>query len=453
MSDQPMEVWIDDRQAGTFIEETRPNFGKSSITFTYLDSWLSDTQSFAISTDLPLQRGPHTPAVHRTTFLAFDDAAPDRWGRQLMDARFRQAARDTKSRYRPASEIEMLLAVDDHTRQGALRFRSNGVFISADGPRAGVHELKKLAAAAERFREDGVVDDDVRELMGVGSSPGGAQPKAWIHAEDGTMLLAKFPQTSDLYDVSAWELTAVRLQQEAGIRVMPSHIIRLGYDQAVFLTKRFDRDAGRRIPYMSFRSAFDTRDERLDYATLARRVASISAEPVQDAAELFSRAAMLAMINNIDDHMRNHGLLHTGKGWRLAPSFDVNPSRSGSSDTPLTPEDDTFDRDIRLLVEHADDFRLTHDEAVRRIRTVEASVAGWREAAVSSGVEPDALDHMSKAFENENRGRAQSLQESPKLFFDLGGSPARRPGGDIWVHPHTRGGKRIEGHFRRRGRH
>lgn len=449
-----IEVWVDDRQAGSFIEEIRPNFHKPSMTFTYLDSWLADPQSFAISPDLPLQRGPHTPAVHRTTFRAFDDAAPDRWGRRLMDTRFRQEAKEGIRRHRPANEIDMLLAVDDNTRQGALRFRRDGDFISKGGPRAGVHELKKLVAAADRFTEDGSVDDDVRELIGVGSSPGGAQPKAWIHAPDGTMMLAKFPQTSDLYDVSAWELTAARLQTDAGIRVMPSRRIELGPSQSVFLTQRFDRDGGRRIPYMSFRTAFDTREDHPDYATLARRVAAISAEPDKDAAELFSRAAMLAMINNVDDHMRNHGLLHTGKGWRLSPSFDVNPADRGSSDTPLTPEDDPYDRDVRLLVEHADEFRLTRDQAVDRLRTVEEAVSGWREAAVASGVDPEALGHMSFAFENENRERVLSMRESPVLIYDLGPGPAnRQKTGDIWVRPHTRRGQPVDGHIRRRRRH
>lgn len=446
-----IEVWVDDRQAGSFIEETRPNFHGSSMTFTYLDSWLADPESFAISPDLPLQRGPHTPAVHRTTFRAFDDAAPDRWGRRLMDTRFRQEAKEGGRARRPATEIDMLLAVDDSTRQGALRFRRDGDFISKGGTRAGVHELKKLVAAADRFIEDGSIDDDVRELIGVGSSPGGAQPKAWIHADDGMMMLAKFPQTSDLYDVSAWELTAVRLQEKTGIRVMASSRIELGPSQSVFLTRRFDRDGSRRIPYMSFRTAFDTREDHPDYATLACRMAAISAEPDKDAAELFSRAAMLAMINNIDDHMRNHGLIHTGRGWRLSPSFDVNPADRGTSDTPLTPEDDVYDRDVRLLVEHADAFRLTRDQAVNRLRTVEAAVSTWRETAVECGVDPEALGHMADAFENENRQRVLSMQESPALIFDLGsGTGAGRATGDIWVQPHSRGGRPVEGHFRRR---
>lgn len=32
-----------------------------------------------------------------------------------------------------------------------------------------------------------------------------------------------------------------------------------------------------------------------------------------------------ALVGNIDDHPRNHGLLHDGHGWRLSPAFDITP--------------------------------------------------------------------------------------------------------------------------------
>lgn len=217
-----VEVWMDSTQAGSFTVDIRPGFHAPSLTFTYLDEWLSNERSFAISPDLPLVRGPHTPAAHRTTFLAFDDAAPDRWGRNLMDAAMRQQARERGEKFTPPSETERLLAVDDETRQGALRFRQDGRFLSTGHGRAGVHELPKLARAAQRFTDNGEIDNEVRELIDVGSSPGGAQPKAWVRDKDGVMHLAKFPQTSNVHNISAWELTAIKLQRRAGIRVQPS---------------------------------------------------------------------------------------------------------------------------------------------------------------------------------------------------------------------------------------
>lgn len=444
------EVWINDRQAGTFTVDVRPGFQKPSMTFTYLNEWLADGRAFAISPDLPLQRGPHTPVTHRTTFLTFDDAAPDSWGRGLIDARLRQRARTSGQPFKAPSDIDFLLAVSDKTRQGALRFRTGAGFLAAESRAASLQELPKLVAAAQRFADNGEIDSDVSELIGVGSSPGGAQPKAWVSDPTGQMHLAKFPRTSDVTDVSAWELTAIALQRRAGIQVQTSSRVPLGEGRSVFLTRRFDRAGERRIPYWSFRNAFALAEhEHPDYATLAGRVAAISARPSEDAAELFSRAAFIAMVNNIDDHMRNHGLLHVGNGWRLAPSFDVNASRTGRPDTPLTPDDDPGDRDVRLLVDHADAFRLTRSDAVRRIRAVEEAVSHWREDAVASGVRADALDFMDKAFEGSNRSRARALSEAAPVIVDLApGQPASS--GDVWVRPHRRRGQLLDGHFRRR---
>ena len=47
--------------------------------------------------------------------------------------------------------------------------------------------------------------------------------------------------------------------------------------------------------------------------------------------ELYGRIARTVLINNVDDHWRNHGLLRGRTGWRLAPVFDLSPSRSGSA--------------------------------------------------------------------------------------------------------------------------
>jgi serine/threonine-protein kinase HipA len=45
--------------------------------------------------------------------------------------------------------------------------------------------------------------------------------------------------------------------------------------------------------------------------------------------ELWRRIVFNALIRNLDDHTRNHGLLcqsHTPHAWRLAPAFDLVPA-------------------------------------------------------------------------------------------------------------------------------
>ena len=45
-----------------------------------------------------------------------------------------------------------------------------------------------------------------------------------------------------------------------------------------------------------------------------------------DLAPLFRRLLFNISMANRDDHLRNHGFLWHSTGWRLTPSFDVNPN-------------------------------------------------------------------------------------------------------------------------------
>ncbi|WP_159705499.1 type II toxin-antitoxin system HipA family toxin [Arthrobacter sp. 18067] len=449
-----VEVLINEALAGVMDIETDGLSPREHVTFTYADSWMSAAEAFEVSPELPLRRGPQRPTQGRELFGSFQDASPDDWGKKLLFEELRQQAlAKGAGRIPPTGEAGYLLLVNDETRQGALRFRENGQFLSSWGRGAGIRDLRALSEEARLFAETGEVKEENSLLMGAGSSPGGAQPKAWVRDDDGSMLLAKFPKTSDVGNVQLWEMVAIRLQQRAGIRVAESRLMPLSEFSHIFLTRRFDRDGDRRIPYMSVRTALqlDTYSHP-DYVKIASEVAHISAEPVQDANEMFSRAALIAMVNNTDDHMRNHGLLRTNRGWRLSPSFDVNPVPAGTSDTPLTPHGGLFDRDVRDLLEFADAFRLTRDAAIRRLQQVASAISRWREEALSLGAEPESLAYMTKAFEGENAKRVASLAPAPAVI-DMGGSTTPAPPkshGDVWVPEHTRAGKLVRGHFRRR---
>lgn len=62
---------------------------------------------------------------------AFQDPAPDRWGRNLIN---KQHAASSGGRSRDLNEVDYLSRVSDRTRQGALRFALPGqtTFIDPD---------------------------------------------------------------------------------------------------------------------------------------------------------------------------------------------------------------------------------------------------------------------------------------------------------------------------------
>ena len=86
-------------------------------------------------------------------------------------------------------ESDLLLLVDDELRMGALRFQTD-----PDGPFLGeprpdrippLMGLGRLLAACNRVTRRDELDEDLRLLIGPGSSLGGARPKAAISDRDG----------------------------------------------------------------------------------------------------------------------------------------------------------------------------------------------------------------------------------------------------------------------------
>lgn len=195
------EVFMDQTKVGT-AETVETWTRQRRMVFTYDRDWVASEGSFPISPEMPLDAGPHEPPASRYTPFAFDDAAPDRWGRDLINAEHRRASQMAGKLWQPLDEIGVLLAVNDETRQGALRFRVDGSFLATQTPRARVGDLTALGRAAAKFEGSGEIDEAVEHLIGVGSSPGGAAPKAWIHDDDDHMCW----QNSLAYQTQAMSL-------------------------------------------------------------------------------------------------------------------------------------------------------------------------------------------------------------------------------------------------------
>src|SRR5882724_6790374 len=91
----------------------------AAVSFEYASEWLSRADTFAIDpTSLPLQTGAHHgPGL----FGALQDCGPDRWGRILIERAVRKKVLERKL----YQDLDYVLALDDLSRVGALRFRSH----------------------------------------------------------------------------------------------------------------------------------------------------------------------------------------------------------------------------------------------------------------------------------------------------------------------------------------
>ncbi|WP_144752866.1 type II toxin-antitoxin system HipA family toxin [Curtobacterium pusillum] len=408
MSEEPVEVWSGEAPGPRRVGTLRPSFQGlrtlASSSFEYDSDFLRD--GWQVSPDLPLRPGRTYTADNQTLPGAFSDAAPDDWGQKLIRAD--HALRRQRDASLPArlGEFDYLLGVADHTRIGALRFRTGDSWSSSESGVANLHDLDRILAAAARYEDDEATDEDIAYLGDVATSPGGARPKANVVTAAGTLAIAKLPHSKDgRFDVERWEAVALTLASDAGLRVPRWSLVPPGAGRAVLLSERFDRDAdGNRLGYMSARTALElgAHDDgtRLTYEDLSDVIDHWSAAPADDLREMFGRIALSVLVNNVDDHWRNHAFLHTPAGWRLSPMFDVNPSRQrGVIDSrAISPADDPRSRDLRNLLDIADAFRLRRADAEGDLQRVAGAVAGWDRVASGLGIPADEREAMRVAF-------------------------------------------------------
>jgi serine/threonine-protein kinase HipA len=145
----------------------------TTVSFEYSSQWLRRVGSFAIDpTSLPLRPGIQHSA---TLFGVFQDCGPDRWGRMLIE----RAVRKKLLCQKPYREIDYVLALDDNSRIGALRFRvePDAPFLAVStGVIPPIVRLSALLRAADAMHNETETAQDLRFLLGEGSPSGGARP-------------------------------------------------------------------------------------------------------------------------------------------------------------------------------------------------------------------------------------------------------------------------------------
>ncbi|ROS69141.1 serine/threonine-protein kinase HipA [Curtobacterium sp. PhB172] len=408
--DESVEVWTGESAEPRRVGTLRPSFQGlrtlASSSFEYDDDFLR--HGWQVSPDLPLRPGRTYTADSQTLPGAFSDAAPDEWGQKLIRADHAARRQRDPSLAARLGEFDYLLGVADHTRIGALRFRVGGSWSSAETGVANLHDLARILAAAARYEDDEATDEDIAYLGDVATSPGGARPKANVLTPRGTLAIAKLPHSKDgRFDVERWEGVALTLATDAGLRAPAWSLVGPESGRAVLLSERFDRDgSGDRLGYMSARTALElgAHDDgsRLTYEDLTDVIDHWSSAPAADLREMFGRIALSVLVNNVDDHWRNHAFLHTPTGWRLSPVFDVNPSRQrGVIDSrAISPSDDPRSRDLRNLLDIADAFRLRRPDAEQVLQRVAGAVAGWDRVAAGVGIGGDEREAMRVAFDS-----------------------------------------------------
>lgn len=378
-----------------------------AISFAYERTWLDWRVTFALDPSLqPYDGDQYQP--HGGLPGIFADAAPDRWGRTLLERREALLARREGRSVRRLDEWDFLLGVSDVTRMGALRLAEpDGDRLLDDStlsvpPMARLRELQHWARKVESgaIRTEHEEDAWLALLVAPGSSLGGARPKATFAAEDGTLWLAKFPSSSDDHDVGAWEFVVTELARGAGIEVPEPRLLSLGGQHRTFAARRFDRSGSARHHYASAMTMTGKRDgDDASYLDLLRAIEDHGAvrSLEADLHQLFRRGVFNVLASNRDDHLRNHGFLRSKEGWRLAPAFDLNPAPD-KPEHGLSLDGTLRIPEISLIEESAAFYRLTASQARLIVDEVRTAIGKWRLIAAAAGLPRDEIDLFAPSF-------------------------------------------------------
>lgn len=374
-------------------------------TFTYDASWWN----FPLSEDLPLVPGQVFSANEKGSAPgAIDDARPDRWGERII-----------RHIDRPArlSILEMLLFAGDD------RFGALGVSVSAEqyiprrlGPYPVLGDLARLGAAVEDLQTQVPVTADLQRLIQPGVTLGGARPKALLQTGAGTCVV-KFAELDDAVDTPLVEHASMTLAARAGISVANTGVLPLpprhGRARHALTIERFDRVGGYRLHCLSAKTLLRAARLRESYGALATVLLRL-AHPDRQAAmreELFRRMVFNILMDNTDDHERNHSVRLAFDGYHeLTPAYDVLPSLQNLGYQAMVVGRAGAESSLDNALTELSEFGLKRARAVELIRQVARVVNGWEAHFAQLGVsaadrellrasvDRDALRRQRQAF-------------------------------------------------------
>jgi serine/threonine-protein kinase HipA len=354
------------------------------VSLRYGDQWLR--RGFALSEDLPLIDEEFLPAEKGLAVGAVDDARPDRWGERVI-----------RHIDRPArlSLLEYLYFAGDD------RFGALGVSTSGDeylprrlGSLPTLEDADQIHELIRKVQDNEPVPAEHKRLISPGVTMGGARPKALLDIA-GEQWVIKFAD-GDPTDVPLIEHAAMTLARKAAIRVAPTMPVRLTHGHAVAV-KRFDRNRGLRAHCLSACVALRAAADRFGYPELAqllrRRGVTQEDTYVAHMRELFRRMVFNILIDNTDDHEKNHALRVTdSQQYELSPAYDVLPSGQALGFQQMRVGEQEADSTLANALSMSLMFSLEKDAAVREVRAVARIVGGWKEHFKRCGVTSGDID-------------------------------------------------------------
>ena len=356
------------------------------VSLQYGADWLAS--GFPLSEDLLLVDIEHLPHWKGLAAGAVDDARPDRWGERVIQYIDKPAR---------LSIMEYLFYAGDE------RFGALGVSTAADAykpriksPLPRLEQAQRLSEIVHKVSAKEPINDIERKMLAAGGSLGGAKPKALIEIA-GVQWVIKFFNNEPI-DVPLIEHASMTLAKLAGIQVAETLVVPLVGEHALAV-RRFDRDAAMRIHCISAGTALRAatasgQEPMFGYPSLAQllRRAGVAEDDrnLLDMQELFRRMVFNILIDNTDDHEKNHALMvvaptRQGK-YRLAPAYDVLTTNSGQGYQEFIVGTARRDSTLSNAMSQCELFGYIPAQAAGEVVRVIKVVDTWRKHFADCGV-------------------------------------------------------------------
>ena len=365
-------------------------------TFAYDAAWWQ----LPLSEDLPLVPGQWFSADEKGSAPgAIDDARPDRWGERII----RQVERPAR-----LSVLEMLLFAGDD------RFGALGVSVSAAqylprrfGPYPVLADLAQLSAAVEDVQTQAPIAPNVQRLIQPGMSLGGARPKALLQTGAGACVV-KFAELDDAVDTPLVEHATLTLAARAGITVATTGVLPLpprhGRARHAQPVERFDRVDGYRLHCQSARTLLRAARLPESYGALATVLLRLAHPDRQTAMreELFRRMVFNILMDNTDDHERNHSVRLMFDGYQeLTPAYDVVPSLQNLGYQAMGVGREGAVSSLENALTELSEFGLKRARATELVRQVARVVNGWEAHFAQLGVSAADRDLLKASIDRD----------------------------------------------------
>lgn len=375
-----------------------------NVSLSYDQKWIKS--GFPLSEDLPLMKGDLSPlrvvGAPPRAAGAVDDARPDRWGEKVI---------------RYVEKPDRLTLMEYLYYAGDDRFGALGISTSADNysPKptdalAKLEDARTLSDAVTKIENsESLSRVEAKFISGSGSPLGGAKPKAVIEIAGEQWIIKFF--NNETVDAPLVEHASMTLAAKAGIEVARTKVIKVSGVNAIAI-RRFDRLDGKRIHAISAGTAIRAASQRgaepeMGYPFLAQilRRKGVSKDQLNErqSIELFRRMVFNILIDNTDDHEKNHALLMDeplgSREMRLAPAYDILPSNSGQGHQEFKCGKEAFASTLVNAMSECALFGMIDAEAASEVISIIEVVNSWKQHFKEVGVSDRDIESLAQIID------------------------------------------------------